>query len=113
MLSSLALTREGAEDGFLTCIEVLRSKIPADLVVLSACRTGKGRAYRAEGIVGLMRSFMYAGSPRVLCSLWDVDDEATLALMKRFYELWNPRDGTKPLPPAEALRRAQAHVRAQ
>lgn len=112
MLSSLALTREGVDDGFLTCIEVLRAEIPADLVVLSACQTAKGRAYRSEGVVGLMRSFMYAGSPRVLCSLWNVDDAATLALMKRFYKLWNPATG-KGLGPAEALRRAQAHVRAQ
>lgn len=89
-LSSLALTRSGKEDGFLTALEVLRMEIPADLVVLSACETGKGKIVKGEGIVGLMRMFMYAGAPRVICSLWKVDDEATRALMVKFYELWNP-----------------------
>jgi CHAT domain-containing protein len=55
---------------------------------------------------------MFAGSPRVLCSLWKVDDEATRALMTKFYELWNPREGDG-LPAAEALRRAQEFVRSQ
>ena len=86
--------------------------IPADLVVLSACETGKGKIYRTEGIVGLTRAFMFAGSPRVLCSLWQVDDEATRALMVKFYELWNPKKG-EGIGAAAALKQAQAHVRAQ
>jgi CHAT domain-containing protein len=110
-LSSLAFTPEGDEDGFLTCLEVLRMRIPADLAVLSACDTGRGKVVQGEGIVGLTRAFMYAGAPRVLCSLWPVDDRATGALMVRFYELWNPRDGRPSVPVAEALRRAQEHVR--
>ena len=111
-LSALALTRAGEDDGFLTCLEILRMRIPADLVVLSACSTARGRLVRAEGVVGLMRAFMYAGSPRILCSLWKVDDKATKALMTRFYELWAPKAGPG-LPPAEALRKAQAHVAQQ
>ena len=55
--------------------------------MLSACETGRGRLYSTEGIVGLMRAFMYAGAPRVLVSLWRVDDDATQALMREFYEL--------------------------
>ena len=51
---------------------------------------------------------MFAGAPRVICSLWKVDDEATRALMTKFYELWTP--GTSA---AAALRGAQAHVRTQ
>ena len=88
-------------------------RLPADLVVLSACDTARGRIVRGEGIVGLTRAFMFAGAPRVICSLWKVDDEATSALMMRFYELWIPKDGKQGLPTAEALREAQAFVRAQ
>ena len=55
---------------------------------------------------------MHAGAPRILCSLWKVDDEATRALMTKFYELWNPESGDG-IGPAEALKQAQAHIRAQ
>jgi len=112
MFSSLALTPAGEDDGFLTALEVFRMKVPADLVVLSACETGKGKVYRAEGIVGLTRAFMFAGAPRVLVSLWRVDDAATAALMTKLYELWNPKAG-KGLPLARALREAQEFVRSQ
>jgi len=109
--SSLALTADAQNDGFLTALEVFRLKVPADLVVLSACETGKGKAYKTEGIIGLTRSFMFAGAPRVICSLWKVDDDATRALMVRFYELWNPKDGNQGLGAAAALKKAQEFVR--
>jgi len=112
-LSSLALTPGARADGFLTALEVLRMEIPSDLVVLSACETGKGKIVGGEGIVGLTRAFMYAGAPRVICSLWKVDDEATRALMVKFYELWSPKDGKPGLPTAEALRKAQEFVKSQ
>ena len=112
MLSSLALSRAGEDDGFLTALEILHTRIPADLAVLSACETGKGKIVLGEGIVGLTRAFMFAGAPRVICSLWKVDDEATQALMIKFYELWNPKEG-KGLGAAEALQQAQAFVRSQ
>ena len=79
----------------------------------SDLETGKGRVLKAEGIVGLTRAFMYAGAPRVICSLWKVDDEATRALMVKFYALWNPKDGSKPMGPAAALRAAQEFVKSQ
>lgn len=79
--------------------------------MLSACEAGRGKVVRSEGIVGLTRAFMFAGSPRAPCSLWKVDDEATAALMRRFYALWSPKDGTQGLPADEALRAAQEHVR--
>lgn len=118
----LALTPDADNDGLLTTLDVFRSKVPADLAVLSACETGRGLVLRSEGIVGLTRAFLFAGTPRVVCSLWKVDDDATRALMTRFYELWAPRPdpGAPPgsprgrgLPTARALREAQAHVAAQ
>ena len=63
-------------------------------------------------MLGLTRALMYAGSPRILCSLWQVDDQATKALMVRFYELWNPKEG-EGKPAAAALRQAQEFVRSQ
>jgi CHAT domain-containing protein len=107
MFSSLALSG----DGFLTMNEVFRARFPADLVVLSACDTAVGKVYRAEGVVGLVRAFLFAGASRVLVSLWRADDDATRALMERFYELWNPRGDAKGLGAAAALRKAQEHVR--
>ncbi len=109
MFSSLALAPGDGEDGFLTAQEVFLSSIPADLVVLSACDTAKGRLHRAEGVVGFVRAFMVAGAPRVLVSLWVVDDEATRELMEKFYELWKPGE----IATATALRRAQEHVASQ
>jgi CHAT domain-containing protein len=106
--SSLALTAADDDDGFLTALDVFRLRMPADLVVLSACETGKGKVFRAEGIVGLTRAFMVAGAPRVLVSLWRVDDAATRALMARFHAAWNAGK-----PAAAALREAQAHVRSK
>jgi len=108
LFSSLALTPAGEDDGFLTALDVLRMRVPADLVVLSACETGKGTHYKAEGLLGLTRAFMLAGAPRVLVSLWRVDDEATGVLMARFHEAWK-----RGVPAARALREAQAFVRAQ
>ena len=72
-------------DGFLTAKEILDSQLSADLVVLSACDTGRGRI-TGDGVVGLSRSFLAAGVPRVMVSLWQVPDEATSALMLSFYQ---------------------------
>ena len=113
MLSALALTADEENDGLLAALDIFRMEIPADLVVMSACDTGKGRVYMTEGIVGLTRAFMFAGAPRVICSLWKVDDEATQALMVKFYELWNPKDGSKGLGAAAALKKAQEYVKSQ
>lgn len=94
------------EEGFLRLHEIYNLRLNADLVVLSACQTGLGKEVRGEGLVGLTRGFMYAGSPRVVASLWEVDDAATAELMKRFYR------GVlqEKLPPAAALRAAQIEL---
>ncbi|NET60898.1 MAG: CHAT domain-containing protein, partial [Symploca sp. SIO2E6] len=74
-----------SQNGFLRLHDVFNLNLPAELVVLSACQTGLGQEVKGEGLVGLTRGFMYAGSPRVLVSLWNVSDAATAEMMKRFY----------------------------
>jgi CHAT domain-containing protein/tetratricopeptide (TPR) repeat protein len=89
--------------GFLLAHEIYSLDLPAELVVLSACETGLGRDVRGEGMIGLTRSFMYAGAPRLVVSLWKVDDRGTSELMKRFYRILFEAD----VSPAKALRCAQ------
>jgi CHAT domain-containing protein len=72
-------------DGFVRVRDIYNMRIPADLVVLSACRTALGKEIRGEGVVGLARAFAYAGSQRVLATLWDVNDHATADLMTDVY----------------------------
>ena len=74
--------------------------------MLSACQTALGKEIRGEGLVGLTRGFMYAGAPRVIASLWQIDDRASAEFMKRFYEAML---GQK-LRPAAALRAAQVSM---
>ena len=96
-------------NGFLRLNEIFNLNLPAELVVLSACETGLGKEIKGEGLVGLTRGFMYAGTPRVLVSLWKVDDQATAELMTRFYKLILE----KKLPPAQALREAQLQMQTE
>jgi CHAT domain-containing protein len=91
------------QDGFLRAREIYNLKLPAELVVLSACETGLGKEVRGEGLVGLTRGFMYAGARRVVVSLWNVNDKATAELMARFYRGMLQDKKT----PAAALRAAQ------
>lgn len=107
MLCGLALTAADSDDGLMTALEVLQQPVPADLVVLSACDSGGGRVFAGEGLVGMPRAFLFAGSPRVIASSWKVDDAATRALMTKFYELW--RAGKRA---SAALAGAQDAVRA-
>ena len=99
---------QGAERrGFLSTADVFNLRLSPDLVVLSGCRTGLGKVVAGEGVVGLTRSFLHAGSRRVVASLWPVDDAATAELMRRFYE---GMLGERRLSPAAALREAQLAV---
>ncbi len=73
-------------NGLLQAWEVFDElRIDADLVVLSACDTGLGRAFAGEGLLGLTRAFQFAGARAVLASLWTAPDEATAGLMGAFY----------------------------
>jgi CHAT domain-containing protein len=91
------------QDGFLRMDEIFNLRLPADLVVLSACQTALGKEIKGEGLVGLTRGFMYAGARRVVASLWQVDDQATSELMRLFYR-GMLKEGLRP---AAALREAQ------
>ncbi len=107
-LSALVLSlidEQGEEqDGYLRMHEIFNMNLSAELVVLSACQTGLGKDVKGEGIIGLTRGFIYAGSPRVVASLWKVDDAGTAELMKRFYQ---GLLGDEKLTAAAALRAAQ------
>ncbi|MBI1763747.1 MAG: CHAT domain-containing protein [Acidobacteria bacterium] len=99
------------QHGFLRALDVYQLKLPAELVVLSGCRTGLGKEVRGEGLQGLTRGFMYAGARRVVASLWEVSDVATAELMRRFYAgLLSQKPGAKRLAPAAALRAAQVSL---
>jgi CHAT domain-containing protein len=95
------------QDGFLRLQDIYNLKLSAELVVLSACQTGLGKEIKGEGLIGLARGFMYAGAPRIVASLWKVDDRATSELMKRFYQ---GMLGPEALRPAGALRQAQLSI---
>jgi tetratricopeptide (TPR) repeat protein len=111
--TALALRPGDGGDGFLTVRELMDLRMTCGLVVLSACQSGIGRVHTAEGVWGMTRALMIAGAPRILCSLWKVDDQATGALMRAFYRHWSPDDGTEAMTAAAALVAAQAEVAAQ
>lgn len=112
-LSGLVLAqldeKKKPQDGFLRVNDIYNLRLSADLVVLSACQTGLGKEVRGEGLMGLTRAFLYAGAPRVVVSLWNVNDRATAELMAGFYR-GMLREGKRP---AAALREAQLQLSRQ
>jgi CHAT domain-containing protein len=108
--SAIALAPNGTgefNDGLLTAAEIVQMKLNAELVVLSACDTAQGRV-TGDGVIGLSRSLILAGTPSVLVSLWAVPDAPTAELMKEFYQQWQ-QTGNK----AQALRQAMLTIKAQ
>ncbi len=103
-LSSLVFTesQDSIENNILQAYEISKLSLNANLVVLSACKTGYGRFEKGNGIASLAQAFMYAGVPALVVSLWQVDDLATSKIMKAFY--LNLADG---MGKAEALRQAK------
>jgi len=107
---AIALAATGADpprDGFLTASEVSQLRLKADLAVLSACDTGRGRI-TGDGAVGLARSFLAAGTRSLVVSLWKVPDRPTAVLMQAFYDELR-RSPNK----ASALRQAMLRTQVQ
>ncbi len=115
LLSGLELEADAENDGLLQVHEVLGLRLNADLVTLSACETGLGSGYFAEvpagdDFVGMTRAFLAAGSASVVATLWDVDDQASGTLMKRFYGRLKQSVDTEST--ADSLTRAQRELHA-
>jgi CHAT domain-containing protein len=102
LVLSMFNKRGEPQDGYLRLSDIYNLKLSADLVVLSSCESALGKDLGSEGIIGLPRAFLYAGARSVIASLWKVDDEATVPLMKTFYSRLQKGED-----PARALRAAQ------
>ncbi|MCP4441289.1 MAG: CHAT domain-containing protein [Aureispira sp.] len=91
LLSSLifSASSDTTEDNFLYAHEISHMKLNAALVVLSACETGYGKYEAGEGVMSIARSFMYAGVPSLVVSLWQVNDQSTSLIMESFYKHLN------------------------
>ena len=87
-------------EGLLKSTEIIDMKLNADLVVLSACDTGRGEI-KSDGVIGLSRSLITAGASSVIVSLWKIPDDSTSQLMSEFYRQWE-KTGDK----AASLRKA-------
>jgi CHAT domain-containing protein len=107
MPGALALAPNQGDTGLLQANEILALPLQSELVVLSACNTGRGRI-TGDGIVGLSRAFVAAGAAGLVVTLWKIPDAATEVLMVEFYQ--NLANG---LDKAEALRQAMLKTRAQ
>jgi CHAT domain-containing protein/tetratricopeptide (TPR) repeat protein len=106
--ASLVLSKRpnSPHDGLLQVHEIYNLRVPADLVVLSACETALGRNLQGEGLVGLVRAFIYSGARAVVASLWRVEDLSTSRLMAAFFSEFRRSAGSK----ADALRQAQLQM---
>ncbi len=76
----------GSEDGLWQAREIRRTRLNADVIVLSACETGVGHLQGEEGVMNLARAFFTAGAKSVVASLWSVEDRSTATLMDSFYQ---------------------------
>lgn len=110
LYSQLVLARPAPgerEDGLLEAWEIMEMDLRADVAVLSACETGRGRPGRGEGLIGLSWAFAVAGCPTTVVSQWKVDSRSTSKLMIDFHGgLAQGRSA------AEALRAAALKVKA-
>ncbi len=94
-------------DGNLEAGEIFGLTVDADMVFLSACQTGLGKITAGDDVVGLNRSFFYAGTHTVISSLWRVSDVSTAILIKTFYRLYMNQNK------ADCLRQAALHVKSR
>ncbi|HUP63152.1 MAG TPA: CHAT domain-containing tetratricopeptide repeat protein [Thermoanaerobaculia bacterium] len=107
LFSRLALAEGDGSDGNLEVHEILSDVdlTGVNLVVLSACQTALGKGSAGDEIVGLTRALLYAGTPGVISTLWDIGDDAAAALMNHFYSRLLDGDSA-----ADALRHAQLQL---
>jgi len=112
MYSRLMLARHGesSEDGWLESWEVARLSLKADLVVLSACETGRGRVGGGEGVIGLSWAFFLAGAHSILATEWKVASDSTAELMIAFHGALRAPARNPPLHKAQSLRKAQLQL---
>ncbi len=111
-LSGILLSKDTVAnyDGVLFSGEIYNLSLNCDLITLSACETGLGKITKGEGIIGLSRALLYAGTKNIIVSLWKVSDESTSKLMIDFYDnllLKYNSDFSKPVDFAESLRDAK------
>ena len=109
LYSQLALapgSTPGTEDGMLEAWEILRMKLQADLAVLSACETARGRAGSGEGMIGLSWALLVAGVPTTVASQWKVESKSTTEAMVEFHRLLASGKATGRFPVAAALRQS-------
>lgn len=85
--SKIFLSAFAKEDGNLYAGEIYNLNLNAQLTVLSACQTGLGKVSKGEGVIGLSRALVYAGSKNIIVSFWSVADESTSILMTDFYTM--------------------------
>ncbi len=90
-------------DGLVQAHDITDLDLPAELIVLSACRTALGKEVRGEGLMGLTQAFFQAGAARLIVSFWRIPDRSTAELMGRFYR----HLGEGGLAPGAALQQAQ------
>lgn len=102
----LRITEVDGSEWNLTAEEIFSLELRADLVTLSACESGVNERRPGDELIGLTRAFIYAGTPSVLVSLWNVDELSTSVLMHEFYQQLLRSSTTK----VEALQRAQLHL---
>ncbi|PZO36395.1 MAG: Fis family transcriptional regulator [Pseudanabaena frigida] len=95
------------DDGFLTAGEIITMRLNAEMVVLSACKTGQG-LLTGDGVIGLSRSLITAGVPSVVVSLWSVPDDPTALLMTTFYKKFQTIPNK-----AQALRQAMLETKSK
>ncbi|HIJ20955.1 MAG TPA: CHAT domain-containing protein, partial [Deltaproteobacteria bacterium] len=105
LFSAVKLAPDGNNDGDLEAAETFGLQIEADLVVLSACQTGLGKITSGDDVIGMNRSFLYAGTHAIISSLWRVSDISTAMLIKQFYRSYRAMNK------AESLQRAMLHVK--
>lgn len=105
--SGLILAKDADNDGFLQVHEIFGLDLKnANMVTLSACETALAQVQGGDDLVGLSRGFIYAGTPSLLATLWEVDDRSTSILMGNFYRNWK-----KGMSKADALRKAQISLK--